>query len=87
MEQAAGQLETGPEARHSAPDDAPKGLLVGAQQVAPALRYAVGVVGGPLRLKDRSWWKLLHTLECEGLTPRTEPRLDLDLTPWSRSLP
>ncbi|KOO20833.1 hypothetical protein Ctob_000007 [Chrysochromulina tobinii] len=43
--------------------------LVGAQQVAPALRYAVGVVGGPLRLKDRSWWKLLHTLECEGLTP------------------
>ena len=61
--------------------------LVGAQQVAPALRYAVGVVGGPLRLKDRSWWKLLHTLECEGLTPRTEPRLDLDLTPCARSLP
>ena len=60
--------------------------LVGAQQVAPALRYAVGVVGGPLRLKDRSWWKLLHTLECEGLTPRTEPRLDLDLTSCARSL-
>lgn len=43
--------------------------LVSAEHIAPALRYAVGVAGVPLRLSDRSWWKLLHLLEGEGLTP------------------
>ena len=43
--------------------------LVSAIHVAGAIRYASPVAGQPLRLSDRSWWKVLHLLEAEGLTP------------------
>ena len=44
-------------------------ILVSAEQVAPALAYACPIAGTPLRRADRSWWKALHLLEAEGLTP------------------
>ena len=43
--------------------------LVSCEHVAPALGYACPVAGTPLRTHDRSWWKCLHLLEAEGLTP------------------
>jgi len=43
--------------------------LVSCEHVAPAIGYACPVAGTPLRLHDRSWWKCLHLLEAEGLTP------------------
>lgn len=44
--------------------------LVTADQIAPALAYACPVgTGQPLRKTDRTWWKALHILEAEGLTP------------------
>lgn len=44
-------------------------ILVSAEHIAPALGYACPIAGTPLRTADRSWWKALHLLEAEGLTP------------------
>lgn len=44
-------------------------ILVSAEHVPPALAYACPIAGTPLRTSDRSWWKALHLLEAEGLTP------------------
>jgi hypothetical protein len=44
-------------------------MLVAAEHLAPALGYACPIAGTPLRGSDRSWWKALHLLEAEGLTP------------------
>ena len=43
--------------------------LCSAMHTAPAIRFAMPAVGEPLRLTDRSWWKVLHLLEADGLTP------------------
>ena len=44
--------------------------LVSAGHIAPALRFTRSTEPAePLTLYDRSWWKLLHLLEAEGLTP------------------
>ena len=43
--------------------------LIGAEHLAPALAFACPSGQTPLRLTDRTWWKCLHLLEAEGLTP------------------
>lgn len=43
--------------------------LVSADVVAPALAYACPQANTSLRVADRTWWKALHILEAEGLTP------------------
>ena len=49
-------------------------LLVGPESICSALRFALlheGAARAPtsLRQDDRSWWRLLHFLEADGLSP------------------
>ena len=43
--------------------------LVPASLVPASLGYCVATAASGLRKDDRSWWKCLHFLEAEGLTP------------------
>jgi len=46
-------------------------LLVSAARVPLAVQFARAGLpsGSPLRQDDRTWWRLLHVLEADGLTP------------------
>lgn len=55
--------------RHATSPSVRSLALVSAEHLAPALGYACPVAGTPLSQHDRSWWKCLHLLEAEGLTP------------------